>query len=50
MKSSYKGIKNRNKYPENNVIVSGIYPGSIVLDFFLKGKRKFSDLEFKKRS
>jgi len=50
MKSSYKGIKNRNKSPENNVIVSGIYPGSIVLDFFLKGKRKFSDLEFKKRS
>jgi len=50
MKSSYRGIKNRNKYPENNVIVSGIYPGSIVLDFFLKGKRKFNDLEFKKRS
>ena len=50
MKSSYKGIKNRNKYPENNVIVSGIYPGSIVLDFFLKGNRKFSDLEFKKRN
>ena len=50
LKSSYRGIKNRNKSPENNVIVSGIYPGSIVLDFFLKGKRKFSDLEFKKRS
>jgi len=45
MKSSYKGIKNRNKYPENSVIVSGIYPGSIVLDFFLKKKKKFSDLD-----
>ena len=44
MKFSYKGIKNRNKYPENDVIVAGIYPRSIVADFFLKGRRKFSDL------
>ena len=45
MKSSYSGTKNRNKYPENNVIVAGIYPHSIVSDFFLKRKRKFSDLD-----
>lgn len=44
MKSSYKGIKNMNHYPENNVIVGGIYPGSIVVAFFLKHKRKYSDL------
>jgi len=45
MKSSYRGLKNKNKYPENNVIVKGIYPGSIVFEFFLKSKRKFSDLD-----
>jgi GT2 family glycosyltransferase len=45
MKSAYKGIKNRNKYNENSVIASGIYPRTIVIDFFLKGKRKFSDLD-----
>ena len=45
MKSSYKGIKNSNLYPENDVIAGGIYPGSIVLAFFLKRKRKFSDLD-----
>lgn len=45
MKSSYKGMKNPNKYPENDIIVGGIYPGSIVLDFFLKNKRKYSDLD-----
>jgi len=50
MKSSYKGMKIRNKYHENDVIVAGIYQASIVLDFFLKGKRKFSDLDFKKRA
>ncbi len=50
MKSSYRGIKNKNKYPENNVIVAGMYQGSIVFEFFLKNKRKFSDLDqfFKK--
>jgi hypothetical protein len=45
MKSSYRGMENRNKYRENNVIVAGIYPHSIVSDFFLKSKRKFSDLD-----
>ncbi len=45
IKSSYSGIKNQNKYTENTVIVVGIYPGSIVADFFLKNRRKFSDLD-----
>lgn len=44
-KSSYKGIKNQNKSLENNVLASGIYPGSIVIDFFLKNKKTFLDLE-----
>ena len=44
MKSSYGGIKNQNNYSKNNVIVNGIYPGSIVAEFFLKKRRKFSDL------
>jgi len=45
MKSSYKGMKKTNKVPLNNVIVSGIYPGSIVVDFFLKGKKSFNHLD-----
>jgi hypothetical protein len=45
MKSSYRGIKNLNLNTENDVIAGGIYPGSIVVDFFLKHKRKYSDLD-----
>ena len=45
MKSSYRGIKKQNNSGQNGVIVNGIYPGSIVNDFFLKKKRKFSELE-----
>ena len=45
MKSSYRGIKNMNLYTENDVIAAGIYPRSIVLAFFLKHKRRFSDLD-----
>ncbi len=45
MKSSYRGIKKQNKSGEKSVIVVGIYPGSIVADFFLKKKRKFSELD-----
>ena len=45
MKSSYSGTNYRNIYKGNGVIVHGIYPGSIVADFFLKRKRKFSDLD-----
>jgi GT2 family glycosyltransferase len=45
MKASYKGINKQNKVPENNVIVSGIYPRSIVADFFLKGKKRFDQLD-----
>jgi GT2 family glycosyltransferase len=45
MRSLYSGIKNRSKYPENSFIVSGIFPGSIVIEFFLKGKRRFDELD-----
>jgi GT2 family glycosyltransferase len=45
MKTSYKGTKNVNLYPENDVIAAGIYPGSIVWEFFLKNKRKYSDMK-----
>ena len=46
MKRSYSGTGNRNKTGKNSVIVSGIYPGSIVADFFLKGKKKFHALQW----
>ncbi|MEN8202874.1 MAG: glycosyltransferase family 2 protein [Bacteroidota bacterium] len=45
MKGSYKGTNMINIVRENNVIVSGIYPRSIVADFFLKGKRRFDQLD-----
>jgi len=45
MKGSYKGSEKQNNVPENNVIVSEIYPRSIVSDFFLKGKRRFDQLD-----
>lgn len=44
MKSSYKGTNKHSNFKRNSVIASGIYPGSIVTDFFLKRKRKFSEL------
>ncbi|MCG7852633.1 MAG: hypothetical protein MIO92_08935, partial [Methanosarcinaceae archaeon] len=50
MKSSYNGIKQLNNSSENDVLVAGIYPGSIVVDFFMKKKRKFSDLNQSFRS
>ena len=45
MKKSYKGTNKLNKTAKNNVIVSGIYPGSIVVDFFLKGNNSFEQLD-----
>lgn len=45
MKSSYSGMKKQNNSAGNNVIVAGIYPGSIVVDFFLKGRRRFDQLD-----
>lgn len=45
MKRSYKGMRKFNKTGNYNVIVSGIYPGSIVADFFLKGKKSFNELD-----
>jgi GT2 family glycosyltransferase len=45
MKSSYRGTNKQNNFTGNGVIVFGIYPGSIVVEFFLKRRRKFSDLD-----
>ena len=46
MKQSYRGTENRNNLHDNHVIVSGVYPGSIVADFFLKGRKRFSMLNW----
>jgi GT2 family glycosyltransferase len=45
MKGSYKGTGNKNNLTSNNVIVSGIYPGSIVAEFFLNGRKRFDQLK-----
>jgi GT2 family glycosyltransferase len=45
MKNNYRGINRRNNTSKNDVIVSGIYPGSIVTDFFLRGKKSFNQLD-----
>lgn len=47
MKKRYAGTKYSNKTDQNDVLVQGIYPGSIVADFFLRGKRAFGDLNWK---
>jgi GT2 family glycosyltransferase len=44
MKKSYRGTGSGNNLNENNVIVSGIYPGSIVVEFFLKGRKRVDQL------
>ena len=47
---AYKAFREMRKFypvPERSVSLSGIYPRSIVLDYFLRGKKKFSDLNFK---
>jgi hypothetical protein len=46
MKRNYAGTEKENISNINSVIVSGIYPGSIVADFFLKGKKSFGALEW----
>jgi GT2 family glycosyltransferase len=46
MKRGYRGTDERNKLPDNGVIVSGIYPRSIVADFFLKGRKRFGSLRW----
>lgn len=45
MKNRYKGTNKKNKTAKNNVLVFGIYPGSIVADFFLRGKNSFEQLD-----
>ena len=47
---AYKAFREMRKVypvPERSVSLSGIYPRSIGLDYFLRGKKKFSDLNFK---
>ena len=46
MKNAYRGTNYENKFTDNSVIVSGIYPGSIVAGFFLKGRKKFEALKW----
>jgi len=45
MKNSYRGTSKKNKTAKNYVIVSGIYPGSIVVDFFLRRKNSFDQFD-----
>ena len=47
---AYKAFREMRKaypVPESSISLSGIYPRSIVLEYFLRGKKKFSDLNFK---
>ena len=47
---AYKAFREMRKaypVPESSMSLSGIYPRSIVLEYFLRGKKKFSDLNFK---
>jgi len=44
MKKGYRGTEKSNNLPGIDVIVPGIYPRGIVADFFLRGKKHFSDL------
>lgn len=47
---AYKAFREMRKaypVPESSMSFSEIYPRSIVLDYFLRGKKKFSDLNFK---
>jgi len=44
MKKLYKGTVAGDYQHENSVIAKGIYPGSIVKEFFLKGRREFGQL------
>ena len=44
IKNAYGKSTHQNNLQKNDDIVSGIYPGSIVADFFLKGKKRFEQL------
>ena len=48
MKKAYRGMDRSNILRKNDVIAEVVYPGSIVAAFFLKGKKKFSDLDWPK--
>lgn len=43
-----KSLKNKRAvHPVNNATIVSLYPKSIVFQFFIKGKKKFSDLDYK---
>jgi len=44
LRRSYREKQDENNLGEKTVIFAQIYPGSIVIDFFLKGKRRFGQL------
>lgn len=46
MKKGYRGTGDRNNLHKNDVIVTGIYPRSIVVDFFMKGRKRFGELRW----
>lgn len=43
---AFRKMKKKYPVPTNAGSRAGIYPRSIVLDYFLRGKKKFSDLKF----
>ena len=45
IKNTYGGISQRIETQKNDVIVRGILPKSIVVEFFLKGKKKYQQLD-----
>ncbi len=46
---AYRKMRKAYPVPEDATTLTGVYPRSIVLDYFLRGKKKFSDLNFKSR-
>ncbi len=45
IRSSYSSFQTDNNTQKNNVTLSEIYPRSIVAAFFLKGKKRFEQLD-----
>jgi GT2 family glycosyltransferase len=46
MKQAYRGMEHVNNVHKNDEIAGIIYPGSIVADFFLKGRKRFETLRW----
>ena len=49
MKAGYRGTGEQNNLKKKDVIVTGIYPGSIVAEFFLNGRKQFDQLRHWRR-